>query len=423
MRAGKGAADAGPEVRGGGSNATAAGAAITPPDRAVTARPWVRAGAVVLAVLVAAGAVIAWLDPALVPGGPRGGERPGPAAPAEPNASLLRFPSGSQQLAFIRTELATLKPEPIGDALPGRIAYDEDRTARVSAPLAGRVTKIPAALGAAVARGQPLAILDAPDFAQALADVEQARLELGRKRKVFERSRLLFDSDVLPRKDLESAETDLREAEVELTRAQRRVAELGQSGGGGGEFVLRSPIAGVVTERSINPGTLVGPDAASPLFVISDPARLRVVVDVPEQQIGVLATGQQVGVEADAFPGTSFTATVVHVGDVLDAGTRRIQVRCAIDNPRRLLKPEMYVRVTPLAPGQQQRVRVPNGAIVTAGVKSFVFVERAPGEFERRQIVPASQGREFTFVNDGLVDGERVVVSGALLLNSELQGN
>lgn len=372
-------------------------------------------------VLAAVAAAAAWFVPRLAtePAEPR----PEPTAAAS-SGSSLRFPAGAPQLAFLKVQPVDLAPEPLVEALPGRLAYDENRTARVSPSIAGRVIEIHVELGARVARGTPLAVLDAPDYSQALADLERDELEVKQKRQVHERTRRLFEGGVIARKEVEAAETDLREAEVERGRAQRRLHALGQSGSErNGQFVLRAPIAGVVTERSINPGTLVGPDTDRPLFVISDPARLRVVVDVPEQRIGLLHGGQHAVIEVDAYPGRDFPTRIIHVGEVLDAATRRVQVLGEVDNPERLLKSGMYARVTPRAADAPSRVRVPNGAIVTAGVTACVFTERGPGVFERRAIVVATQGREFTYVKDGLAAGDRVVVSGALLLQSELQAN
>lgn len=349
--------------------------------------------------------------------------RPLDTVPDSPGPDVLRFPPGAPQLSYLKSEVAEAHPEPLTDALPGRIAYDEDLTARVSAPIAGRVTRIVVDLGETVARGAPLAYLEAPDFSQATADLNRDELELKRARQAFDRARLLYDGGVMPRKEFESAEIGLREAEVELARAKRRLEALGQSGGGtDGVFVLKAPVSGVITERSINPGTQVGPDSANPLFVISDPRHLRVVVEVPEQQIGALAKGQMAGVEVDAYPGRTFQAEVVHVGDVLDASTRRVQVRARIDNDDRLLKPEMYARVVPLASAEAHRVRIPNASLVTAGVKNYVFVEHSPGEFVHRLVTLSAQGRDYTFLKGGVAPGERVVTSGALLLQSELQG-
>lgn len=363
-----------------------------------------------------------WLYPRLVVD--KHEPRPAPAAPAALNGTVLRFEAGAPQLSYLKIQPADVSPEPLIEALTGRVAYDDNRTARVSSPIAGRVSRIEVQLGQKVARGAVLAWLDAPDYAQAVADLKRDEIEVKQRQLVFERAKLLFEGEVMPRKEFEAAETDLREAEVELARARKRLEALGQVGmSDRGEFALRAPLAGVVTERAINPGTQAGPDTAKPLFVISDPDRLWVAVDLPEHNLGVLETGQRVTVEVDAYPGKTFEASVVNVADVLDAATRRVQVRCALDNPGHLLKPEMYARVTPLAGSGQKLVRVPNAALVTVGVTSYAFVEREPGVLERRKVVTALQGRDFTYLKDGIAPGERIVVSGALLLNSELQGN
>jgi cobalt-zinc-cadmium efflux system membrane fusion protein len=377
------------------------------------------AGVVTLVVL---GIAAWWLYPKLM--AEHHEQRPVPAAPAALNGTVLRFEAGAPQLSYLKIQPAEDFPEPLVEALSGRIAYDDNRTARVSAPIAGRVARIEVQLGQKVARGAVLAWLDAPDFAQAVADLKRDEIEVKQRQLVYDRAKLLFEGEVMPRKEFEAAETDLREAEVELGRARKRLEVLAQGGASeSGELALRAPVAGVVTERAINPGTQVGPDTDKPLFVISDPERLWAVVDVPEQHLGVLRAGQRVSVEVDAYPAKSFDATVVTIGEVLDAATRRVQVRCALDNPERLLKPEMYVRVTPLAGSGQKRVRIPNAALVTVGVSSYVFVEREPGVLERRKVAIVQQGREYSYLRDGVVPGERVVVSGALLLNSELQGN
>jgi cobalt-zinc-cadmium efflux system membrane fusion protein len=67
--------------------------------------------------------------------------------------------------------------------------------------------------------------------------------------------------------------------------------------------------------------------------------------------------------------------------------------------------------------------RVPNSALFTLGLFSFVFVETEPGVFLRRQVKLGLQGRDYSYIRGGLKEGERVVVQGATLLNSELTGN
>ena len=94
-----------------------------------------------------------------------------------------------------------------------------------------------------------------------------------------------------------------------------------------------------------------------------------------------------------------------------------------MDNAAVKLRPEMYARVRLLADEQKVAVRIPNAALITDGLYSFVFIEREAGVFEKRKVELGVQDRDFSYVAAGLTSAERVVVRGALLLNSELAGH
>jgi membrane fusion protein, heavy metal efflux system len=355
----------------------------------------------------------------------RGGEpRPQSAAPAQLNARELRFPAGAPQLSFIRVEAVLALPEPLLDPLNARIVYDENHTVRVSSPIAGRVTRIFVQPGDRVAAGQTLVLLDAPEFAGAAADVAKSRADLQFKQKAYARSSELFQAEVIARKDFESAESDLRQSEAEHNRARMRLRNLEPHAGEapGNAYALRTPIAGIVAERTVNPGTEVRSDAPNPLFVITDPTHLWVIVDLPERYLGKLNVGQKVTIDVDAYPGGDFVGQVASIGEVLDPATRRVQVRCVVNNSNRQLKPEMYARVTPIHDERVKLPRIPNSALLTMGLYSYIFVEKEPGVFEKRQVSLGLQGRSESYVKQGLTGGERVVTVGALLLNSELTG-
>jgi cobalt-zinc-cadmium efflux system membrane fusion protein len=347
--------------------------------------------------------------------------KPESAAPAQFNGNVLRYPPGAPQLAYLKIEAVSSMPVPILDPLHGRIAYDDNVTARVSSPIAGRATRIAVQAGDKVAVGQPLLWMDSPDYAQALADLRKAEVDAHQKALAFDRAKILLEGEVLARKDFEAAEGDLRQAQAERDRARSRFRNLSPGGGGEG-FALRAPLGGIVTERQANPGTEVRPDAAQPLFVISDPTRLWVMVELSEKDLDKMRVGQQVAVDVDAYPDERFPARVLAIGDVIDPATRRVTVRCAVDNPGRRLKPEMYARVVPLAEGPELP-QVPNSALVTEGLHTFLFVETQQGVLEKRPVVLAFRGHDRSFVREGLKPGERVVTSGALLLNAELAGS
>lgn len=333
---------------------------------------------------------------------------------------MLQYPAGAPQLSTLRTALAVPRQLPVSEPLNGRLALDENRTARVSSPIAGRVLSLHAEAGDRVARDTVLLKADAPELAAANADWQKAQADERRKKLAFERARTLLAHEVVPQKDVEAAEADYRQAAAESRRTALRMKNLHASGAENGSFSLRSPLAGVVVERQVTPGMELRPDQAAPLFVISDPARLWLLVDVPERSLARIQPGQKVSLETDAYPDVTFPATVDKVGFGLDPATRRVQVRCLVDNSDGRLRPEMFSRVAFLAESGRQAIALPNSGVVTEGIHTYAFVEKSPGVFEKRQVTLALRGRDVSFVDSGLAAGERVVVEGALLLHAEM---
>lgn len=343
-------------------------------------------------------------------------------APPAISPGIIRYSPSSPQLQFIRAQPVVFTSEPLLEPLNGRVAYDENFTARISTPIAGRVVEINAQPGDFVKAGAPLAWLDSPDYAAATADVAKTESDVSQKGRAYTRTKELLDAGVIARKDFEAAEADLKTAQVEQRRAQLRLRNLtsGVRVGVDGRFALRAPIAGVIADRQINPGAEARPDAPNPLFVMTDPAHVWVIVDLPERFLTKIKSGQAVSVQTDAYKNVNFDGRIASIGQTLDAATRRVQVRCVVDNSGGLLRPEMYARVIPIAEGRRKLARVANAAFVTRGLYSYVFVETGAGIFERRQVEVGLRGSDETYVQSGLREGDRVVTSGALLLDAEL---
>jgi cobalt-zinc-cadmium efflux system membrane fusion protein len=349
--------------------------------------------------------------------------QPPNTAQADQALNVVRYDRSAPQLQFVRVQPVLFIPEPLLEPLNGRVAYDENYTARVSTPIAGRVIKIEAQLGDFVKAGSPLAWLDSPEYAAAIADVSKTATDVSQKTRAYARAKELLDAGVVARKDFETAETELKTAQAEQRRTQLRLRNLAPGtsrSGEDGRFALRAPISGIVAERQVNPGAEARPDAPIPLFVLSDPAHVWVIIDLPERYLTKVKVGQVVSVETDAYKGVDLTGRIASIGQTLDAATRRVQVRCVVDNPQRLLKPEMYARVIPLAEERRKLARVANAALVTQGLYSYVFVETEPAVFEKRQVELGLKGSDETYVQKGVNEGERVVTTGALLLDAEL---
>ena len=384
-------------------------------------------GLVVLAALLAGAAT--WFvlthratdtGPATVAPASQAAAPPAPAGKTPP-PDVIRYAVGAPQLAMVQSQVIAASPVPLTDALNARLAYDEDVTARVAVAVAGRIMAIKAAPGDAVKAGQVLAEIDSPDFGSASADLAKARADEDRKRQSVERARALGPGDAISLKDWESLQADLAQAVAETLRAKQRLSNLDPLGlvGVGQRMKLVSPMTGVVAERTATPALEVNAGLAAPLFVVTDPHKLWLLIDLPEALLSRIKRGSVVEVDSDAYPAERFKASIVQVGAVVDSNTRRVTVRARLDNAQLKLLPEMFVRARILQ-DKGSGVRVPNSAIVNQGVYNHVFIQTAAGEFQRRKVSLLTQGSDASYVGAGLQGDEHVVTTGALLLDAEL---
>jgi cobalt-zinc-cadmium efflux system membrane fusion protein len=280
--------------------------------------------------------------------------------------------------------------------------------------------------GQRVAAGQVLARLRSRDFGQAQADARRASADLTLTERTLDRARELLAHHAVAQKDVEAAEADHDRAVSEKERATATLAGYGGEGPGPGVdgiFSLRSPVAGVVVEKLVGPGQEVRADQVGdkPLFVISDPRRLWLLLDVTESDVAAFRRNQAVLVHARALPGKEFKGRVEVVGEGLDPSTRTIKVRCAVENGEALLRAEMYVSAD-VSLDQAGGVNVPTGAIFMKANRHYVFVEEAPGRFQRREVKVGLEGHGRSVVETGLAPGEALVTDGCLLLEALLEG-
>lgn len=298
--------------------------------------------------------------------------------------------------------------------LPGRLVWNEEKTVRVFPQLGGRVQSLAVDVGQTVKAGQPLAVLNSPDYGQAMADATKAKADAQVAIQAQERSRQLREAGVVAEKDWQQAEAAAIAAKAEAARASRRLAGLG--GEGDGSYVLKSPLAGVVVERNLNPGMEFRPEqATTPLFVVTDPAGLWIQVDAGEADLAHLKKGEPLLIESKLYPGERFKGVIRHVADFVDPATRTIKVRGEVPNADRRLKGEMFVNALVELPATSA-LRVPAAAVFLFGDQRQVFVEEGPGRY-RRQVVEAGAERDgWIEIVRGVAAGERVVVEGNLHL-------
>ncbi len=330
----------------------------------------------------------------------------------------VAFPAGGAAL----TVLPVIRGPRQGLRLTGRLVWNEEATVRIFSPITGRVARLCANLGQGVTKGQVLADIESPDLGQAQSDAVRATTDLRAAERNLSRLQALLEHGAAPKKDFENAESDLARAQAEQQRTQTRLTLYGGGKGVDQRFGLRSPIAGVVVDRTMNPGQEVRPDAQTALCVISDPSRLWVLLDATEQTLPLIHRGMNLKIHSAAWPAETFPGTLDIVGDTLDSTTRTLKARGSLANPGHRLKAEMYVEVELCNGDPGNAVFIPAAAAVSEGNVSYVFVAEGQGAYRRQtvRLGPEQGGR--TEVLEGLKEGQSVVTEGSLLLQQLLAG-
>ena len=346
-------------------------------------------------------------------------------APVEPRATVqppvmdgesVRFRVDSPQLKVLRSEVVKEQSRE-SIRLPARVVWDETRTVRIYAPLSGRITRLLAQPGDTVQAGTPLAMLASPDLGQAQAEARRATVDLGLAEKNLARAAELHEHGVIALKDLQLAQAEHGRAESERMRSSARLKLYAGAESVDQEFALRAPIAGVVVERNANPGQEVrsDPTGNAALFVLSDPRRLWVQIDVAESHLKSLKVGEPMILSSPSLGEHLFKARIEQIADFFDPQTRTVRVRGGVDNAVRKLKADMFVTAE-IEMDHGKFIQVPAAAIMLRGETQYLFVDQGEGQYRRQKVVAEEAGFGRMRVRSGLKDGDRVVIDGGLLL-------
>jgi cobalt-zinc-cadmium efflux system membrane fusion protein len=351
------------------------------------------------------------------------------AGPTVPPGEVWLTP---QQVKDAKIEVAVVADQDVDDTIltSGRVALEDLRSAHVFSPVTGRVAKITAELGARVKKGDALAIIESPDIGSAVSDVHKAEADMIAAEHDYKRKKDLFEQKAGSAADLETAEDNWRKAKAEVERARQKsfLLRTGNVDTVTQGYTLASPIEGEVLMRNINPGIEVqgqyGGGTATELFTIGEVDKVWVLGDLYEMDLARVHVGSPAVVTVVTYKDKVFKGQVDWVSGMLDPNTRTAKVRCTFDNPDKLLRPEMYATVQ-ISVDQTKALAIPRGALLRLGEYKVVFVEVGEGEgrvrFERVPVdVDEGESSQWLEVKHGLTAGQKIVVSGAILLSQKL---
>ncbi len=341
--------------------------------------------------------------------------RAGLQGAAPPDDGCFSVPEGAplrQKLIVASVERRDVRSKLLA---PASVEADPAHLAKVAPPLTGRVRNLFVHQGELVRKGQALFELDAPDLVAARADSLRAKSVLVQAEQALRRQKDLLEHSIAAQRDVEEAQTGFDVARDDFKRAEVRLNLLGvDSGELEAPLTVRSPLAGQVLSLATAPGEFRN-DSTTPLLVIADLTSLWVTASVPERDVEKVRVGDTARIEVAACGERALKGRVLFIENVLDADTRTAKVRIQLQNPDLRLKPGMFATVE-FEGVPVPALVVPTTALFVGETASYVWVEKSPWSFVRRDVELGAQERDTAIVAKGLASGERIVVKNGALL-------
>lgn len=281
----------------------------------------------------------------------------------------------------------------------GRVAYDETRLAHVHPRAAGWIEGLKLrAEGEPVTKGQELAELYAPEILSAQVDFLIAIEPQGQGARPVraDKARNLL-------RLLDVPEAVIRE--IERTHQTRNT------------IPVLAPTNGIVTKLIAREGMYVTRD--SDMFTIADLSEVWVLVDVFEQQLASVASGLPAEIRVPAHPGRIWKGVVDYLYPDLDPRTRTLRVRLVFPNPDLALRPNMFADVVIHGEPKVGALEIPREGLIVTGERASVVKDLGGGRFQPVDVVPGMETGGEVEILSGLEEGDRIVVSGQFLIDSE----
>ncbi len=295
---------------------------------------------------------------------------------------------------------------PVNIKVPGRLAFNAEKSKVLSARAPGRVERIYAFDGAAVDIGSPVVELYSPEFISA----QQEYLLSSKTAKVLEGSKTMSDLLGDARITQQAAANRMRN----LGAGEGDIKSIETTGKTTSNLIMRSPLKGVVVKRNVEPGAAVS--SGDVIATLADPKHLWFLGNVFEQDFRMIKQGQKMVLRLEAYPEKEFIAYANYIAPTIDPQTRALLIRADVENTDDLLRPDMYASGL-LTTGNADAVVVPQSAIVRIRENRFAIIKTGEETFRRIPVKGYDLNSKSFAITEGVEPGWKVLAEGAVLLN------
>lgn len=268
----------------------------------------------------------------------------------------------------------------------------------VSAQAAGQITSLAAELGQTKQKGSVIATIDNQLKKYA---VETAELNVEKQNRDLKRFEELFKGGAITQQQLDDARMGYTNAQIQWKQAKKQLADA----------TITAPFSGIVTEKNVEVGSYT--NIGTPIVRLIDISRLRIKLNVSENNVYKLKVGHKALVQCDVLPGQSFEGKITFISSKGD-DAHNFQVEVVLQNNGKL-KAGTFANVSIDIPGSGNSIAVPRSALLGSSNDAKVYVYEN-GKVKSRKIAVSGGNDQWLFVSDGLNKGDEVVTAGQINL-------
>ncbi|MBL9153244.1 MAG: efflux RND transporter periplasmic adaptor subunit [Verrucomicrobiales bacterium] len=343
------------------------------------------------------------------------------------------FELSPDAIANLQLDFARVEPRPIGKtiAATGAVRLDETRVVDVVPRLSGLIAGDHQALGATVAKGDPLFSLESAELSEAITAYVDAEQAMTFAQTALDQEKKLFERNLSSKETLQARELDFQKAVAAHARALQPLKLLHFDEGsihqylndvGTGNYTtlkVTAPEAGEVIEKSVRRGSSVEPETK--LYTIADLSTLWVDFHVSLRDAADVKSGQSAAIESSVTAGQTGQAIIAYVAPLADETTRTVLIRASLPNDNRTWRPGTPVMVRVKAGAGDAVLSVPASALVDLNGGKAVFVRESETTFRPVSVTAGDSDGAVTAIVSGLEAGQTVVSGNAAQLKGHLE--
>ncbi|MEX0724186.1 MAG: efflux RND transporter periplasmic adaptor subunit [Gracilimonas sp.] len=300
------------------------------------------------------------------------------------------------EAVVIPVEVSSVSRGDISAYYANTATLDAEQEATVVSKVRGIINEIYVEEGDEVEAGQMIAKIEDEQYE---IEVARAKATLDRLQNEYQRNKELFEKNLIAAETYQNSQYEYESQKAAFDLAQLNL-----------EYTsIKSPISGVVSERFVKRGNMIGTDQQ--VFRVTDFSPLQAILYVPEHEMAKIRKNQRAELRVDAMPNQAFIGHVERISPVVDSQTGTFKVTVYVDETKDMLRPGMFGRVKIVYDTRQNTRMIPKSAVISEDLAQSVFVIRDSLAFKTQIQTGYNNGLNVEVIG-GLEDGETVVTIG-----------